>query len=209
MSREKEIVALTLWAEARNEPEVGKIAVLWVIKNRAEMAPKRFGATLEEVCLKKWQFSCWNESDPQRKFLDGFLDRSREKTDSVKECEDLLERFLKGEFEDPTKGASHYYNPKVASPKWGAGPGGLMIGSHRFLRPEELLPPERAKRSQSKTIQATTIGAAASCAGAVVTATGGLSSMAQVTLILSFAVFLFLFIYIFKERLKSWAAGWR
>jgi hypothetical protein len=65
-----EIMALTIWAEARGESAAGKIAVGTVILNRVEHR-KWDGETIREVCLWPWQFSCFNEKDPNRARLAG------------------------------------------------------------------------------------------------------------------------------------------
>jgi spore germination cell wall hydrolase CwlJ-like protein len=49
-------VALTILAEARGEGERGMAAVACVIRQRAEER----NLSLKQVCLQKWQFSCWN-----------------------------------------------------------------------------------------------------------------------------------------------------
>ncbi len=56
LSRETKIVAITILAEARGEGHAGMYAVGAVIAQRA-FERKR---TPSAVCLKKWQFSCWN-----------------------------------------------------------------------------------------------------------------------------------------------------
>ena len=61
-----EVVALTIYGEARNQQIQGQIAVGCVIRNRA-LAKK---ATYEEICLAPKQFSSWNEGDPNRVILD-------------------------------------------------------------------------------------------------------------------------------------------
>ena len=55
-TRETKIIAITILAEARGEKQSGMYAVGAVIAQRA-FERKR---TPTEVCLKKWQFSCWN-----------------------------------------------------------------------------------------------------------------------------------------------------
>jgi len=56
LTRETKIVAITILAEARGEGEKGMYAVGAVISQRA-FERKR---TPTEICLKPWQFSCWN-----------------------------------------------------------------------------------------------------------------------------------------------------
>jgi spore germination cell wall hydrolase CwlJ-like protein len=54
---EREIVAATLILEAGGEYHIGSMeAVHEVIQNRAKSRRQ----TLSEVCLSRWQFSCWN-----------------------------------------------------------------------------------------------------------------------------------------------------
>ena len=60
-SKEAKIIAITILAEARGEGEAGMYAVGAVIAQRA-FEGKR---TPSEVCLKKWQFSCWNGKKPK------------------------------------------------------------------------------------------------------------------------------------------------
>ena len=68
--------------------------------------------------------------------------------------------------------------------------------------------PERTKPIQSKTVKASAATVAAS-AGTTVTALSGMDQTAQY-IILGFAGITILFgIYIMRERLKSWASGWR
>ncbi len=60
---EKQILALTIYGEARGESTEGKIAVGSVILERVDHRDWD-GKTIHEVCLKPWQFSCFNERDP-------------------------------------------------------------------------------------------------------------------------------------------------
>ena len=56
LDRQTKIVAITILAEARGEGEAGMYAVGACIAQRAFERKQ----TPTEVCLKKWQFSCWN-----------------------------------------------------------------------------------------------------------------------------------------------------
>ena len=58
-----QVLALTIYGEARGEPTEGKIAVGSVILERVDHRDWD-GKTIPEVCFKKWQFSCYNENDP-------------------------------------------------------------------------------------------------------------------------------------------------
>jgi hypothetical protein len=60
---DKQLMALTIYGEARGESEEGKIAVGSVILERVDLQGW-MGKTLQEVCLKPFQFSCFLPSDP-------------------------------------------------------------------------------------------------------------------------------------------------
>lgn len=123
-------LARTLWGEARGEPRTGKEAVAAVVLNRVNRGLSgRFGATIEEVCRKPKQFSCWNRGDPNRKLLER-VDR----TDSAfVECIEIAERAVDGNMEDPTDGSDHYHTIDV-SPGWSRGKTPVKkIGRHLFF----------------------------------------------------------------------------
>jgi N-acetylmuramoyl-L-alanine amidase len=57
------IVARTIYGEARGDGRVGMSAVACVIANRAAN-PRWWGDDFVGVCLKPYQFSCWNVPTP-------------------------------------------------------------------------------------------------------------------------------------------------
>lgn len=129
-----DIMARTLWGEARGEGIVGMQAVAWVIANRAvssaKVPRKQFGTgSLRSVCVAPAQFSCWNASDPNRALLDALtLDAS----DFQKAMYAALSVIL-GEVSDMTSGATFYYAASIDTPAWAEGKGYVSIGRHRFL----------------------------------------------------------------------------
>jgi N-acetylmuramoyl-L-alanine amidase len=60
-----DILARTIWAEARNQGRVGMEAVATVILHRAKH-PRWWGKDVVSCCQKPRQFSCWNPGDPNR-----------------------------------------------------------------------------------------------------------------------------------------------
>ncbi len=60
---DKQIMALTIYGEARGEGEEGKIAVGSVILERVDHRDWD-GDTIQEVCLMPYQFSCYLPADP-------------------------------------------------------------------------------------------------------------------------------------------------
>jgi len=116
------VVALTILAEAQGEKEAGMAAVACVIAQRAINR----NLTHEQVCLQKWQFSCWNgksEADlkhlyktPQAKYalyLEANIDR--------------MNRAKVGY-------ADHYYADYIKPPYWAKGRKPVAkIGQHIFF----------------------------------------------------------------------------
>ncbi|MCP1337269.1 cell wall hydrolase [Futiania mangrovi] len=134
-----DVLARTIWGEARGEAPEGRTAVAWVIRNRAALAAERmarkatphplFGdGSLAGACKARWQFSCWNANDPNRgpMLAVGFADAAFADAFAVA-C-----RVLHAAVPDPTGGATHYHNHRI-EPHWtrGARPT-AMIGRHVF-----------------------------------------------------------------------------
>jgi len=65
---EAQLMALTIYGEARGEAREGKIAVGSVILERVDHR-KWDGDTIHEVCLMPYQFSCYLPGDPNFKAL--------------------------------------------------------------------------------------------------------------------------------------------
>lgn len=130
--RDVDILARTLFGEARGETVRGKEAVACVIINRVNRAKAHggywWGSTVEQVCLKPWQFSCWNENDPNRaKILE--VQPGHRVFDT---CLRIARRAVSGCLEDPTRGATHYHTKHV-TPPWSKGrPACAEIGHHFF-----------------------------------------------------------------------------
>ncbi len=137
--RDRDILARTLWGESRGEDFIGQIAVAWTIRNRVEMdlhkdgKPDWWGEGYAGVCLKPWQFSCWNKNDPNYAYLSGAkpipareLARARTAADHV----------IDSAAPDPTNGATHYYATTMKrAPIWTKGAKQtLKLGNHIFFK---------------------------------------------------------------------------
>jgi hypothetical protein len=137
--RAADTLARTMYGEARGEGVRGLEAVAHVVLNRVD-ARRWWGDDVVAVCLKPWQFSCWNAADPNRRKLldlsaaDPVYARAFETAQRLLELQgrDHAER-LRG---DPTAGATHYYAPaRVKRPAWAAGRAPCArIGGHDFFR---------------------------------------------------------------------------
>lgn len=145
-----DVLARTLWAEARNDyRKLGAIAyeaICEVIFNRAKRLAVRRGqkfnpALIIFVCKQKWQFSCWNpETVPDLVAPDSnynAMKKVREDNNEFIAAKSIASAFLSGEtYTNHAKGVMHYYNPAdVKEPQdWiTTAYGGFSIGSHVFL----------------------------------------------------------------------------
>lgn len=132
-----EIMARTIYGEARGEYGrvdgglAALIAIGNVVMNRAEQQTW-FGRTIRDVCLKPYQFSCWNENDVNREKLLTVTDDSP----LFAQCLDVAKAIVERSYPDLTKGADHYYlNDLVFPPKWSVGANErARIGKHRFFK---------------------------------------------------------------------------
>lgn len=133
-----DILARTVWGEARGEPDAraSMAAVAHVVLNRRD-APCWWGQSVASVCLKTWQFSCWNPGDPNRPRLQGAGPQ-----DAVfalaREIAATLVRMdpLARARSDPTQGATHYHARDLTPlPAWARGlQPVVVIGHHLFYR---------------------------------------------------------------------------
>jgi|TARA_Y100000310_G_C20536442_1_gene741095 spore germination cell wall hydrolase CwlJ-like protein len=131
-----EMVAATIALEAAAEPYVAKLAVGYVIRNRMNE-----GTTWKGVCLRPWQFSCWND-DYKVQAEARLRLRTPTRADSWRAAMSAIHALE----EDPTKGATHYLNIELtkkirsgALPAWAEnaineGRVTAEIGKHTFMR---------------------------------------------------------------------------
>lgn len=124
----KNIITRTLWAEARNDGEIGMRAVAAVIYNRAQGDSNRF----VDVIKKPKQFSCWNGMSASDWSPKNFKMKQRDDSEwNIASA--IADEMVKQVFEPVSNTYDHYYNPDKASPAWGKGESGKIIGSHKFM----------------------------------------------------------------------------
>lgn len=132
---EIDILARTIWGEARSEGKTGMEAVANVVLNRVEVAKANggkywWGTDIITVCQKPYQFSCWNRSDPNYKRLIAVT----EKDIHFATCLRIARRAVIGRLIDHTNRATHYHADYV-DPYWAKGETPLItIGRHIFYR---------------------------------------------------------------------------
>lgn len=126
---DRELLARLLQAEAGSEGALGMLAVGSVIANRAKT--RGYGDGIRGVMMKRGQFSPLNSVTKHAGGEQGVdFDRLRA-SDTAYAVADTI---LSGEYDDPTGGATHFYNPDISTPSWGRESGGnwMTIGRHIF-----------------------------------------------------------------------------
>lgn len=117
-----QIMARTLWGEARGDGQEGIEAVARVIINRyragkwftgyiVEKGKKK--ASIKQTCLKKFQFSCWNKNDINYRKL--FAVDENDKIFVL--CLKTAQKALSKRLTDFTNNAT-FYHVKGICPKW-------------------------------------------------------------------------------------------
>ena len=135
---EVDVLARTLYGEARSESRAGVEAVAHVILNRVKHAQSKggkfwWGHDIVSVCQTPYQFSCWNPGDPNRQKLMAVTDKNIH----FVTCLRIARRAVYGGLgDDNTHGADHYHTTAVA-PKWSYGRTPIaQFGTHVFFKLE-------------------------------------------------------------------------
>lgn len=130
--RELRCLALNIYHEARGEPTQGQLAVALVTMNRVQS--KKYPTTVCNVVWQRRQFS-WTH--------DGRSDRPNDKASwrqSKKIAKFVYNKYSNMHMQaknalDITKGALHYYAPRLANPYWAElKEVTVRVGEHVFLR---------------------------------------------------------------------------
>lgn len=133
-----EIMARTVWGEARGEGRLGKYAVAYVIMNRAKANKSHYGgSTVRGVCLKPWQFSCWNQNDPNLPKLKAVQPGDPALNECITIALDVASAANRADYgiADPSQKATHYYVDGSPTPSWRKGlKPCAIIGRHLFFK---------------------------------------------------------------------------
>lgn len=133
--QDRDILARTLWGEARGESLTGQIAVAWTIRNRVNDGKLKswWGEGYAGVCQAPYQFSCWNKNDPNYAYLSGAMAIPFRELAQARIAADQV---IDGKVADPTGGATHYYALAMkTAPAWAAkAKQTLKLGGHVFFK---------------------------------------------------------------------------
>jgi N-acetylmuramoyl-L-alanine amidase len=139
-------LACTMMGEAGGDGRDGssveeRIAVACVVRNRARERNK-YGDSIKAVCLRKWQFSCWNVGDPNRPRLMAMALRYATNQPQMHALLDeslyLAEGVASGIILDRVHGANHYLTEalyRAKPPRWATLTAPVArVGSHVFFK---------------------------------------------------------------------------
>lgn len=134
-----EILTLTLIGEARGEPIESQVGVANVIRNRV-LARKQ---SYRSICLQPFQFSCWNDEDPNRALLltiaDDLIAGRALDIPSRLQCLCIARGIVNSEIMDNTKGSLNYLTTKLYEsshrPAWAKSVYyAIAHGNHTFFK---------------------------------------------------------------------------
>lgn len=127
---EIEIMARTIYGEARSEPDDGMLAVGETIMNRLR-TNYRGAFSVNDVVLSRLQFSSWNSNDPNLPLMLA-VDFSKP---NFKRCWKAAEKALRGERILGSDAWKHYYARSIRAPDWASDATETkIIGQHIFLK---------------------------------------------------------------------------
>ena len=133
-----ELLARTIYGEARDQGEEGMAAVGNVVINRLNKK-SWYGDSIQEIIKLPEQFSLYNaETKPDKYPKDqNYIDTMNATTDDpyFVQSMEIARGILDGSIKDNTDGATHYFNPDKADPVWKDSPkmkSIKKIGNHSF-----------------------------------------------------------------------------
>ena len=131
---EIDILARTIWGEARGEGSVGMQAVAATILNRVRIAEEKsgywWGRGIIDICQKPQQFSAWNKEDPNYQKLRSIDEGDMYFATALR----IARRAVYGKLADPVNGATHYHAAGI-TPYWSRNEKPVaVIGRHIFYR---------------------------------------------------------------------------
>lgn len=128
---ELDLMARTLWGEARSQSDREIEAIAHVIVNRVESP--RWPATFAGVIKEPFQFTVWNEGDPNRPLMVRLRSESDDYQRVFAIALDVVSRRYMRET-DPTGGMTHYVHGE-ATPYWAATAiSAIQVGKARFFK---------------------------------------------------------------------------
>jgi hypothetical protein len=111
-----DLLARTLWGEARSEGTEAMEAIAAVAVNRALTLQPDQATTLEDVCRDPLQFACWDADSP----IAAMLPMIPAANTAFRTAQRIASNALAGTLVDPVRGATRYHRLSEA-PAWARG----------------------------------------------------------------------------------------
>lgn len=133
--QEIDILARTIYGEARGEGLSGLEAIASTILNRTKIAREKgnnfwWGSDIISICKKPYQFSCWNKNDPNK----DKIERVTLNDKTFASCLRIAKKSIAGILKDKTNGATHYHTKSI-EPSWAKNKIPCCeIGNHLFYK---------------------------------------------------------------------------
>ena len=128
---DQEVMARTALGEARGVGQEAMVAVMWTGVNRFMAKRWYSGQSIAGAFLKKEQYSCWLQSDPNYAYITNVSPIPLLVTQAL----EWAAQVIAGKLEDPTQGATHYFDNSIAPPAWTVGATQtLQIGTLTFYK---------------------------------------------------------------------------
>lgn len=126
MAFDREIAIFTIACEASSASEFERGCVAAAMVNRVKSG--RFGKSLAAVCLKRFQFSEWNDDAADNANLErvALLPNG---DPVIASCTVALASAM-SDWPDPTHGATHYHDKSISPPAW-------TVGAHLTLETDK------------------------------------------------------------------------
>lgn len=130
---EREVVARTIWAEARDQGGSGMAAVAHVIRNRAVVG-RYGGGRPRGVALAPFQFSVWNEDSRNRRASLAVTTADAQYREALKIYDAVIGAGDDRQVPPNVRGATHYYVTNSPTPFWASKINALgSHGAHSFF----------------------------------------------------------------------------
>lgn len=127
-----DVLARTLYGEARGDGIAGMTAVANVVMNRVAAGHFPGGTSIAGVCQAPWQFSCWNANDPNLPVIQNVTDADPVFAQALQ----IAQAAVGGSLGDTTGGATYYVanslNGGAAPAAWGQVTETAQIGNQTF-----------------------------------------------------------------------------
>jgi spore germination cell wall hydrolase CwlJ-like protein len=140
--QDADCLAKNIYHEARGEPFAGQFAVAHTTLNRVtkdrsvcEVVTQAVRDKAGRPLRNKCQFSWYCDNKPDDIVLYHKGKPLQQNIDSYELAATVAIMALSGNAVDNTAGATHYYNPDLASPKWASTFDTTKVyGNHKFMR---------------------------------------------------------------------------